>query len=204
MTMPPLVRNFLAGLPIALLAAGCLNLKPVPDHTRYFILQPKAEPMNAEETRDGLSLGVAPVRLPEYLEPAWLAVRTGDTEIRYAEFNKWGEPLDRGVQRVLANNLAALLSTERIRLGAWKSADVDVELHLALQRFEADERGEVTLEARWQLRDRNAGTGHKVIQKQGPAPGTDPAKSVETMSAALADLARAIAVDINSACKVVE
>ena len=98
-----------AGTLIALTAllcfvgAGCLNLEPAADPTRHFLLS--SMPADAESSgpaESGLSLGIAPVSVPAYLGRPWVVVRTSDTEIRYSDYFKWGEHLDKGIQQTLA------------------------------------------------------------------------------------------------------
>ena len=98
-----------------------------------------AEP--ATTPRSSVAVGVGPVKLAAYLFNTSLAVRKGTNEIEYLPTAFWAERLDAGLQRVLAANLVTLLPTDQIRLSAWESGDVSVEVYVAIERFDVDANG---------------------------------------------------------------
>lgn len=174
--------------------SGCLNLKPVADPVRYFLLTPMelSEPLESAVSRP-VSLGVEPVTIPSYLARPWMVVRTGETEIHYSDNYKWGEQVDKGIQRIVAQNLAQLLGTDQVYLNTWRKASVDLELRLVILRFDVDESGQVVLEAQWQLNGTTSSTDHHMVRKQGPDPFKDPGGAVAVMSEALAELSQSVA-----------
>ena len=194
-------RHLLAVTSLAILvllsASGCLNLKPKADPVRYFVLHPITESVEVERVAaDGLRLGIAPVTVPSYLTKPWIVVRTSETELRYADYYKWAEYMDKGVQRVLAEDLAYLLGTDQIQMNSWRRENVDVELKVMVQRFDVDDQGQVVLEVLWQLNGRTASSGHHAVRLSGPTPGTDPSGAIETMSQALNGLSKTLATKI--------
>jgi len=126
-----------------------------------------------------------------------MAVRIAETEIQYSDFNRWGEPLDQGVHRVLAENLTHVLGIGPIRRNAWRTEDVDLALKVTIQRFEADKDGDVILQAEWQIIGNRPAAGQLVLRTSGPPPGMDPAGTVLAMSNALDELSRRIAADLH-------
>ena len=75
-----------------------------------------------------------------------------------AEFHKWAEPLEHGIARVVAENLAAELSCERVVFyPAQQSIQVDYEVPVRIIRFDAEENGTVVLEASWRVTDETGG-----------------------------------------------
>jgi uncharacterized lipoprotein YmbA len=190
--------SLLAGSSLALLvligASGCLNLKPKSDPIRYFMLHPiPGSVETARESSSGLRLGIAPVTVPNYLTKPWIVIRSSDTELRYADYYKWAEYLDKGVQRVLAEDLAYLLETDQIQMNSWRREDVDVEVKVMVQRFDVDDEGRVVLEVFWQLNGNRASSGHHAGTLEGPTLAEDPSGAAETMSRALNDLSRTLA-----------
>jgi len=177
--------------------AGCLNLKPTEDPTRYFLLTRAGSAQEASTVKgQGPALGIAQVDVPVYLTKPWMVVRTSETEIRYSDFNKWGEHLDKGIQRVLSEQLTGLLGTDRVYRNFWNQDDVDIKVKLSVHKFEVDLNGRAVLEAQWQITGERVSAGHRVIEKVGPAPNADAAGAVQTMSEALAELSRVIATEI--------
>jgi uncharacterized lipoprotein YmbA len=200
-TFPRDVALALSGLALT----GCLNLKPVIDRTRFYVLSaaPAATPGMAGSNGE-LAVGISRVDIPAYLLDSRIARRQGASEIKYSEYHRWAEQLDRGLQRVLGADLSSLLSSDRVVLSAWQRGEVRAEVHLSVQRFECDERGRVVLEARWRIATPGGeGTlraGHSHITRQGPALLTDPEGAVGALSQALADLSQEIATAVRGVC----
>ncbi len=149
----------------------------------------------------GLVLGVGPIEVVDYLERPEIVTRRGRTSLVLAEFDRWGERFEVMVARVLRESLARLLATDAVLdLPADRDIEPDFRLALQLLRFEAEEEGEVVLEARWELAGR---TGSRPLRRQRtvirepiePGPGIEPV--VAAMSRALGalagELARAVA-----------
>ena len=98
-----------------------------------------------------VAVGVGPVKLAAYLFNSTLAVRKSANEIQYLPTTLWAERLDTGLQRVLAANLASLLPTDQVRMSAWQSTDVAVEVYIAVEQFEVDARGQAVMNAWWRV-----------------------------------------------------
>jgi uncharacterized protein len=95
-------------VPVLFLAAclGCLRPSAqVALHT----LQPMRQE-GAVPARSGLALEILPVRLPELLQhPQMVIVQAG--ALGLSETQRWGNPLDQDMQRVLVANLGLLLGS---------------------------------------------------------------------------------------------
>jgi hypothetical protein len=99
-----------------------------------------------------LSLGIGPVTIPAYLDRPQIVSRQGPEELSLAEFHYWSEPLKAGVPRVLADNLAVLLGTDRVSLFPWAKAPAgQVQIVVDMTRFEGVLGKEIALSARWRL-----------------------------------------------------
>ena len=180
----------------AVFLCGCLNLEPVSDPTRHFVLGSMAPAAETTRATPGMTLGLSPVVLPEYLARPWLAVRTSENEIHYSDFNRWGEQLDRGIQRALARNLSQLVDSSRIWMDSWRQDEVDTVVRVVVHQFDVDVNGRVVLDAQWQVLKGNGSSGQRLIERQGPPPAKDPAGAVQAMSAALEDFSRDVAAAI--------
>jgi len=192
LSMPARVALALA---VSLSLTGCFGfLKPAKPTARHFVLTslPAAQPGAGP-----IAVGVGQVKLAAYLFNTSIAVRKGPNEIDYLTTAFWGERLDTGLQRVLAANLASLLPTDQIRLSAWQTSDVSVEVYVAIEQFEVDAGGQGVINAWWRILSPG---GEKTLKagdfrraRQGPNPETDPAGAVATLSELVADLSRQIA-----------
>jgi len=177
---------------------GCFGfLKPARSTERHFVLTPLPVGASAAPTPGVLGVGIGQVKLPPYLFNTSLAVRTGTNEINYLPSVLWAERLDNGLQRVLAANLATLLPTDKVRLSVWRTEDVSAEVYATIQQFDVDSGGRGALVAWWRILspggERTLKVGETRLARPGPAPETDPAGAVATLSDLVADFSRQLA-----------
>lgn len=136
-------------LPVAVLVslAGCARTLP----SRFYLLYSEAD-TTSRKAKSDIAVGIAPVELPEYLNRPQIVTRRDSNEIQIAEFDRWAESLDHNVARVLAQNLSALLGSDRIFIYPWdKSTRIDYRLAVDITRFEGTLGGPVTLHTRWTI-----------------------------------------------------
>jgi len=184
----------------ALGIAGCTVLAPQPDRTRFYLLAALAETPTTVRAASAAPVGLGPVRLPDYLGRLDMAARTGHTEIRYASDDRWAEPLEQGMTRVLAENLTALLGGRTVvALPNVLRRDVRFEVPVEVLRFEPDAEGAVVLIARWSVRDNAAATplaeSHESRLRE-PRIASDGDSGASAMSRAALRLAEEIAAQI--------
>jgi uncharacterized lipoprotein YmbA len=131
----------------ALIAAGCLGRSPQPEYYRLSPASVGGAPV-AELPELGIAVGA--IEFPRYLDRPEILTRDGANRLVPAASARWGGSLRSEVQRVLADDLAALLGTSRIAVYpveprfpvAWRVL-VDV------RGFEGAPGEGVTLRARW-------------------------------------------------------
>jgi len=190
-----LCQSVLLGFLACLCLTGCLSfLKPAKASARYFVLTPLPPGETKPATTNSVAVGVGRVKVPDYLLDTSMAVRRGTNEIEYLLLSVWAERLDSGLQNTLAANLATLLPTDQIRLSAWQSEDVSVEVHVTLEQFDVDGQGRGDLVAWWRVLSPG---GEKILKagtsrftRKGPSPDTDPSGAVATLSDLVIDLSR--------------
>jgi len=191
-----------ASLLLVFAFAGCKNLRPVEDLNRFYVLSASGKAQAEIHANQNLTIGIAPVETPGYLQSTRIAVRRGTNEIYYSEYRQWAEHLDKGIQRVLASDLSALLPSARVITSAWQSGDVKSEVHVSIQRFELDESGEATLECEWRILSPENGRvqrlDHSLISKKGSPLATNPTGAVSTLSQLLGELSNQIAAAVKT------
>lgn len=197
---------FVAAVAAAAATAGCVSLKRTPE-ARFFVLRSVAEPQAApagEGAGRGF-VGVMPVRLPGHLDRPQLVTWTAPGELRIDEFLRWGEPLEAGFTRTLAENLQALLGEHYVARAPWRASAVPrCRVATELRVFGLQPNGEVHLDGRWALL---AAEGEQPLARgtaalrRGPLPAgasrADPGAEVDAMSELVADLARDIATAVS-------
>ncbi|HEY1372484.1 MAG TPA: PqiC family protein [Candidatus Binatia bacterium] len=183
--------------------AGCLSsfTTPQPDRTRYFTLTSKVEADAGNPGLDDISLGVGPVRIPGYLDRDQLVTRVSESRFDVSENDRWIEPLDEDVSRVLAQNLYILLKSDRIFRYPWPNGRyITHQIDIEILRFEATAANEAQLSARWAIIE--TGTKQLLASKQTfvkrPIQGTTKEAAVDALSLTLADFSREIANSVRS------
>jgi len=88
-------------------------------NSNYYLLNSNASP-----TPIGLSpsLGVGPITIPDYLNRNSFIYTLGDNKLHIARFERWAEPLDTGIMRVIQLNLASLLNTQNVQSYPWSGS----------------------------------------------------------------------------------
>jgi hypothetical protein len=179
----------------AVLLGGCTLLAPAPDPSRFFVLAALTAPVG--ETSP-VTLGVGPVRLPGYLSVPEIQVRASVTEVRRSEIDRWAEPLEEGIARVLAQNLSAALGTQEVVLFPWFPEDQPaIQVAFSVRRFELEPDGSGLLEGLYEVTELASRRSRvREVSYRRPASAPDTAASIAALSEALAELAGAIAGDV--------
>jgi uncharacterized lipoprotein YmbA len=190
----------------ATLCAGCVSLTRTPE-ARFFVLRSVAEPPAAPAPGGERGLvGVMPVRMPGHLDRPQLVTWAAPGELRIDEFLRWGEPLDAGFTRTLAENLATLLPEHFVARAPWRASAVPrCRVAAELRVFGLQPSGEVRLDGRWALLpargEQPLARGIASLSRgplaRGPA-GVDPGAEVEAMSELVAELGREIAAAVRA------
>jgi uncharacterized lipoprotein YmbA len=168
--------------------SGCL-FKARPDS--YFTLAPSGEP--PVRSAGSLTVGLGPVTLPGYLSRPSLMTRIDGTQVRFAEGERWADPLERQFVNTLREDLSRALGGARVIDYPWyPSVAMDVTVVVTVLAFEVDTTGAATLTADWTVRNlRSRGAGYEgqsaILEPAAVASGK--AKS----DAAVAALSRALA-----------
>lgn len=174
-------------------AAGCLKRSPV---ARTYVLDPL--PAAAAGTPGPVPVavvGVERVAVPDWLDRPQLAGRSASGEVVADELSRWGEPLPRGVQRVVAENLVVLLPDRRVVRAPFSPRDrVDLFVEITVLEAARQADGSVLLESRWTVlaRDGSVLARRRSSHRASPtAPGA--AGAVAGHNEALAGLSRELA-----------
>jgi uncharacterized lipoprotein YmbA len=168
--------------------------------SRFYLLNtlPASETTPATAAERGPVIGVGPVTLPKYLDRPQIVSRASRHQLSLSEFDRWAEPLQDNVSRVLAENLALLIPTDHLLLNPWpRATPVDYQVTVEVLQFEGWLEGESTLLARWSILDR--GERELVSQKvhlNVPTGGRDVEAQVTGMNQLLERLSRDIATAI--------
>ncbi len=140
MTYP---SRFVAAL-LLLLVTACSATAP----SHHYLLR-AAESLPASNSRIGV--GVGPISIPEYLQRDNLVLSGSGSRLDIRSHERWAEPLDQGIGRVLALNLAGLLQTQDVQSYPWHPRRQPAyAVKLRVLELDAGER-EARMVAEWLL-----------------------------------------------------
>jgi len=145
------------------------------------------------------SIAVGPITLPEVVDRPQMVVRVGPNQVALAEQHRWASSLRSEIPRVIAENLAQMLSTKLV----WSyehtaMGQADVQVLVDVQRFDSDLGDAVTIDSFWLIR-RASGqpvTGRSTVREPIGGAGYD--ALVAAHSRALAVVSREIAEAIRT------
>ncbi len=148
--------NFRWLLLAAVLAiAGCSGSLGGPSApTRYYVLSATAgpTPVGPGPARSGPIVAVTPVDLAEYLDTPGIVTRSGANEVIRADFDQWAGPLADEVSRVVGENLALMIPTDRLTVSPGSGGlPIDYRIVIEIATFERDDANNVRLLARWAI-----------------------------------------------------
>ena len=182
---------------------GCASLSPKPDPSRFFTLTPLPQAVQTPPTNASggqISLGIGPVKFPGYLDRDELVNRVSQNRFAIAENDRWAESLADNFTRVLVQNLAALLGTDRIILYPWLGNQKPAyRVEIEVLRFEPD-ASNAQLFARWTVRDASDKKPPTLRESRlvRPLKGTSTEESVAALSEALGELSQEIAAAVRA------
>jgi hypothetical protein len=172
---------------------GCASTNPA----KFYLLSPLPEGSTVKSSAADacVSLGVGPVKLPEYLNRPQIVTRASTNELIFGQFDRWAEPLSDTFSRVLAENLTRLLCTKSVVLYPWKpSTQMDYRVEAEVIRMDGALGKEASLEVWWSI----GGGGEKkvLISRQSkfrePVAANDYEALVQAQSRLLASFSREI------------
>jgi uncharacterized protein len=190
---------FVAGLAVW----ACSPLAPRQDYSKFFVLSALSDHANQPSslaTDSKVSIGIGPIDFPDYLKRLEVVTRATSNRLDVSPVDRWGEPLDKNFERVLGENLAQLLQTDRVENYPWpRRTPIDYQIVISVERFETTADGQAQMKTRWTLKD--GATGKDLYASEtiaaSPAAGSGET-TASALSEDLATLSRAIASQISA------
>jgi len=184
---------------LALTVSIGLSSCAVSDPTQFYTLS-RATPPRASTATDSIAMssvdrtgivgiGVGPVMMPGYLDRSQIVIRTGADKVEISTFRRWAEPLEDGIARVLAEEIATRVVARTFQY----------QVAVAVLHFDGRPGSDVTLDARWRIL---AGDGRELAFRRSTViqgverSGYEP--MVAAMGRALSTLGQEIATEIRA------
>jgi uncharacterized lipoprotein YmbA len=175
------------------LALAACGQRPDP---RLYVMSPVPDSTDTAGRVGDPVKAVLRVRFPDYLDRPQIVSRSGANALEINDDDRWGEPLDESLPRVLAENLSHYLPGARVVVPAEASGhDAPYEYMVSLDAYEPDGRGNVVMRGRWHLRDerRNKVVAEGRIDEHRPLASSAASEVVAAMNGSLDEASRQIA-----------
>ena len=176
----------------ALFAAGCASAP-----SKFYTLSAAAA---ADDTPAvPCAIVVGPVTVPTLVDRPQFTLQVTPNRVEQDEFNRWAEPLNENIARVVAYNLSVLLGTTDVATTTRASMKPGYQVAINLERFDSVPGKSAKIDAQWTVQKLPAGTmisGHTAGEE--PVKGNDPEALAKAHSQALAKLSRDIAASIRA------
>ena len=134
---------------VSVCLAGCASTQP----SRFYTLNSLAPPETKQPARDAansVSVSIAPVEIPDYLERPQIVTRDGRNELRLAEFDRWAGSLSDNISAVMAENLSMLLGSDLVFVNPGMRAEKAKYLvAMRVLRLDCVPGDHVLLKAQW-------------------------------------------------------
>ena len=144
---------------VLIILQGCVNLKPPESTTRFYVLGARD---HAEATSSfvkessGISVGLRRLRLASYLDTPYIVLRHGTNEVSFAENHRWGEDLQKAINRTIETHLHSHASIGRIDVAPWPiNTPHDYVIQIQVLQFEGQTDAPVEEEMPIVLEDQN-------------------------------------------------
>lgn len=178
--------------------AGCSSTKP----SKFYMLSPITDtaPSSASDSDKKYIVGVGPIKFPEYLARSQIIRFSGSNEVVVGEFNRWAEPVEENVTRVLRTNLNRLLKSSYAVNFPWERAlKVRFQVMVDIHQFETTPDGNVDLDAHWtifKLSEKKTAEIVRSFKYRKKLDGMDYSKIVAQKSTALEMMSKDIAKEM--------
>jgi uncharacterized protein len=177
---------------VATAAAGCASAP-----ARFYTLASTAAADGAPAARYAVIVG--PVSVPASVDRSELVVQVAPNRVEIDEFNRWAAPLNDGIARAVAGDLAVLLGTSDVAVAPMANFKPAYRVTINVQRFDSIQNEAVFVDAVWAVRQTAGGetrSGRSVARETLQGEGFDALAAAH--SRALATLSADIAAAIRS------
>jgi len=190
-------RAMMSGLSLALVLGGCISVSSSPT-PRFYVLRVAEDHQTSKKNNilSNVLIGIGPVKIPEYQDRSQIVTQDKEKMLKFSEFDRWGEPLDLGVARLIREDLTALLPGAKFTLYPWNpSIPVKYRVVIEIVQLDSNLDKDLFLATQWQVIDAQNRKAMMVKRSEFRQPiiPQDYGGLVKTLSRACASLSSEIA-----------
>ena len=130
----------------ALLLAGCGISRP---STFYHL---EAASQDAAISQKNITVGIDEVIVPKYADrPQMVLQEANSSELKISEFNRWAEPLNYAIARILADDLSSYLPKSTIKPRTYMTKKFAYTINVEISKFDIIPNQKVALDSWWTI-----------------------------------------------------
>ena len=143
------MRNLL--LILLLLCTSCIQIGDAPPPMNYYLLESLTElPTASSENSSNIHLELK--SFPEYLDRLQIVTYNGSNGINFKDNERWAEPVQDNLMRVVRENLAKSIPGSVISIGPWEnSTNNAVKIELVFNQFSGQLGKHTKIDIRWAI-----------------------------------------------------
>ena len=185
---------------VVLALVGCFM--PESNHVEpdFYLLSNTLQDQNQSKINQDHSFYLREIELPRYLKDSRLVVRPTPHTIKFRDVDRWGEPLEDGIARVLAMNLQDQFNDSRYSIFPNRRKEgLRWDLAVSFSSFERIANNRVSIAAKWTARgnDRKDISGSFSLEYVLPLPG-DESDELKAYNLALYSLSKNILEELST------
>ncbi|SFV59325.1 protein of unknown function DUF330 [hydrothermal vent metagenome] len=188
-------RLYILFISVGLLLIGCSS------KSNFYQLYPKsAQNTNSTKSTKGTVIGIAEVKVAEYLTKSAIVTRMDASRVAIHETDLWAGSFAKNIQSVLTHNIASLLPRYTFLAYPWEEPiDDKYRIYITIDRFDGSQTGKVTLQGRWSVINKEE---NKVLYSESVNYTAQGGKTlgaiIDTQSKLLEQLSRRIAAKVRT------
>jgi len=139
----------------ALALNGCVSMSSSPTPKFYMpVSLEKGQAVQKIDITPGVIIAVGPVGIPEYLDRPQIVTKNNNGTLHFAQFERWGEPLDSALNRMLIDNLAVMLPSANFQFFPC-SFTIPLDYHVIADvvRLDSELNKDMVLDIQWSIID---------------------------------------------------
>ncbi len=145
----------MSGVCLVLVLSGCISVQNSPT-PRFYMLSAINESQISKrmDIASDVLIGVGPVKIPEYQDRPQIVTQGKDETLKFAQFDRWGESLDLGVERLIAEDLTVMLPGAKFTLYPWNlTIAVKYQVVVEIVQLDSELDKDLFLVAQWLVID---------------------------------------------------
>lgn len=142
-------------LTLVLILGGCIAISNSPP-PRFYALQAIDDSQVSEkfDIPSSVIIGIGPVKVPEYQNRPQIVTQDTNNLITFAQFDRWGEPLELALPRLVSADLSVMLPGANLEISPWNLAvPVKYQVIMDVVRLESRLDDDLSLTVQWSVID---------------------------------------------------